>query len=49
MCLGIEEEKTIGINKNYKRNQFWNDIKIIKIAEKMVLQKLCDTTYKNQF
>ena len=33
--------------KKYKKRKFWNGI-FIEIAEKMVLQKLCDTAYKNQ-
>jgi len=47
MCLGMEENNS-NTTKNDQKNKFWNGVKFIKIEEKMVLQKLCDTTYKNQ-
>ena len=47
ICL-VMEEKKYNKTKHYKQKIFWNGVQFIEIAGKKVLQKRCDTTYKNQ-
>ena len=47
MCMGMDENKQ-NKTKDYKEDFFKNGIQFIEIAEQIVVQKLCDTIYKNQ-